>query len=58
MKLKMALDEKKLDLRLRDRLVAEGKVTQTELNKFFKDLKDETGNYKVVDPSARLQDEQ
>ena len=41
MQLKKALEDKKLDLRLRDRLTAEGKLTKKELDKSLKDLKDD-----------------
>ena len=48
MKLKMALEEKELDVRLRDRLVAEGKLTKQELDKRLNELPDEEGNYTVL----------
>ncbi|MFZ4714164.1 MAG: hypothetical protein ACOYL6_10645 [Bacteriovoracaceae bacterium] len=44
MKLKMALDEKQLDLRLRDRLVAEGKLTKETLDKAIAALPDDAKN--------------
>jgi hypothetical protein len=45
MKLRMALEDKQLDLRLRDRLVAEGKLTTAEVETYLKSLNDEEGNY-------------
>jgi hypothetical protein len=48
MKLRMALDDKMLDLRLRDRLVSEGKVTKTQVDEFLGGLSDEEGNYIYV----------
>lgn len=48
MKLKMALDEKVLDLRLRDRLVAEGKLTKAELDKYLASLNDDSANSENV----------
>jgi hypothetical protein len=44
MKLKMALDEKLHDQRLRDRFVAEGKVTKQDLEKFLNTLPDDSAN--------------
>jgi exopolyphosphatase/pppGpp-phosphohydrolase len=44
MKLKMALDEKQLDVRLRDRLVAEGKLTKEALDKALNALPDDAKN--------------
>lgn len=52
MKLKMALDEKLLDLRLRDRLIAEGKLTKAELDKYLASLNDDSANSENVDDSA------
>ncbi len=49
MKLRMALDDKMLDLRLRDRLVSEGKVTKAQVDEFLTGLSDEEGNYIHVD---------
>lgn len=42
MKLRMALDEKKLDVRLRDRLVSEGKLDQKEVEEYLKSLDDDS----------------
>lgn len=52
MKLKMALDEKVLDLRLRDRLVAEGKLTKAELDKYLASLGDDSANSENVNDES------
>lgn len=44
MKLRLALEEKLLDVRVRDRLLAEGKVTKEEIKKYIDGLKDESNN--------------
>jgi exopolyphosphatase/pppGpp-phosphohydrolase len=41
MKLRQALDEKLLDVRLRDRLLAEGKITKEDIQKALKSLPDD-----------------
>lgn len=41
MKLRQALEEKLLDVRLRDRLLAEGKITKEEIQKVLKGLPDD-----------------
>lgn len=41
MKLRQALEEKLLDVRLRDRLLAEGKITKEEIQKMLKGLADD-----------------
>lgn len=45
MKLRMALEDKEMDLRLRDRLVAEGKVSTAQVDTYLNSLNDEEGNY-------------
>lgn len=40
MQLKNALEDKKLDVRVRDRLLAEGKLAKKDIDKELKDLKD------------------
>ena len=42
MKLRLALEEKKMDVRVRDRLVAEGKISKEELKKYTDALPDDT----------------
>jgi polyhydroxyalkanoate synthesis regulator phasin len=44
MRLSRALNEKMMDVRLRDKLVAEGKVTKEEVKKFIDSLQDESKN--------------
>lgn len=41
MRLARALDDKKLDLRLRDKLLHEGKVSKSELDNYFNSLPDD-----------------
>lgn len=46
MKLKLALDEKLLDIRLRDRLLAEGKISKADIDKYMSSLEEESpSNY-------------
>ena len=45
MSLHNALRDKLLDVRLRDKLVAEGKLTKEEVRNYLSSLSDETGNY-------------
>ncbi|HLW58126.1 MAG TPA: hypothetical protein VKY27_12100 [Bacteriovoracaceae bacterium] len=52
MKLRLALEEKLLDVRLRDRLLAEGKITKEEVEKFLASLPDDQEN-----ATALVQDE-
>lgn len=49
MKLKEALKEKLMDVRLVDKLLAEGKITKEEYDKYKNSLQDEEGNYEKVD---------
>jgi hypothetical protein len=49
MKLRQALDEKQHDLRIRDRLLAEGKVKSTDIQKYLKDLPDDEKNASFSD---------
>jgi polyhydroxyalkanoate synthesis regulator phasin len=49
MKLRLALEEKLLDVRVRDRLLAEGKITKEEVKKFLDGLSDETKNAVPLD---------
>jgi polyhydroxyalkanoate synthesis regulator phasin len=41
MKLRLALEEKLMDVRIRDRLVAEGKISKEELKKYMDTLSDD-----------------
>jgi polyhydroxyalkanoate synthesis regulator phasin len=49
MKLRLALEEKLLDVRLRDRLLAEGKITKEEVKKYLDRLADESKNAVSLD---------
>jgi hypothetical protein len=44
MKLKLALDEKLMDLRLRDRLVAEGKISKAQVDEYMNGLNEESSS--------------
>ncbi|MBT3586689.1 MAG: hypothetical protein HN509_17395 [Halobacteriovoraceae bacterium] len=44
MKLGEALQEKLLDVRLRDKLLAEGKVTPKQIEEFLKTIPDDANN--------------
>ena len=48
MKLRIALEEKEMDVRLRDRLVAEGKKTTHDVETYLNSLNDEEGNYEKL----------
>ncbi len=48
MKLAKALDEKMMDLRILDRLLAEGKITKAEVDERLAALEDCEGKYEVV----------
>lgn len=43
--LRLALDEKMMDVRVRDRLLAEGKITQKQVQEFLASLPDDEGHY-------------
>ncbi len=49
MKLRLALEEKLMDVRVRDRLVAEGKITKEELKKYMDTLNDDGKNAVPLD---------
>ncbi len=49
MKLRLALEEKLMDVRVRDRLVAEGKIPKEELKKYIDTLPDDTKNAVPLD---------
>ena len=52
MQLKKALEDKNLDVRLRDRLLAEGKLAKKDLDKNLKDLSDDKD--KLVESKVEL----
>jgi len=49
MKLRLALEEKLLDVRVRDRLLAENKISKEEVKKYLDTLADETKNAVPLD---------
>lgn len=49
MKLRLALEEKQLDARVRDRLLAEGKLTKEELKKYLESLPDDAAKSVPLD---------
>ncbi len=49
MKLRLALEEKLLDVRVRDRLVAEGKIPKEDLKKYLDSLPDDMKNAVPLD---------
>jgi hypothetical protein len=49
MKLKIALEDKIYDKRLVDRLVAEGKVTQKELDEYLSRLDDDSSKLEYIE---------
>ena len=50
MRLNEALKDKQLDVRIRDRLVAEGKLSQKDLEGYLNSLSDDSANVELVDP--------
>ena len=48
MKLAKALNEKVMDVRLMDRLVAEGKLQKSEVDEYLNNLEDCEGSYEQV----------
>lgn len=49
MKLRLALEEKLMDVRVRDRLLAEGKITKEEVKKYLDSMADEGKNAVPLD---------
>jgi polyhydroxyalkanoate synthesis regulator phasin len=52
MRLSRALQEKLMDVRLRDKLLAEGKITKEEVNKFLTEMGDEAKNATYTDENS------
>ncbi len=50
MKLRLALEEKLMDARLRDRLLAEGKISKEEVKKYVDSLPDDAKSAVPLDP--------
>jgi len=48
MRLRVALDEKLMDVRLRDKLLAEGKITKQKVDEYLKSLPDESDNMEMI----------
>jgi polyhydroxyalkanoate synthesis regulator phasin len=52
MRLSRALAEKLMDVRLRDKLIAEGKITKEEVKKYLDTMNDETKNASYTDEES------
>ena len=52
MSLSDALKEKVMDVRLRDKLLAEGKITKEELESYISNLSDDTQNSQPLYPET------
>jgi len=53
MKLAKALNEKMMDVRLVDRLMAQGKITKDQFDKNIAGLADEQGNFEQVEDEKK-----
>ncbi len=49
MRLAKALKDKLMDVRLRDKLLAEGKITKAQLNDYLKELGDDQSNGQYIE---------
>lgn len=56
MRLARALKEKLHDVRLRDKLIAEGKIKKEEVDKLLKELPDEAQNLRYTGETEAQQD--
>lgn len=54
MKLRIAMDDKKMDVRLRDRFLTEGLVTKADLDTYLNQLSDDEGNYEKVEDKKEI----
>ena len=52
MRLSRALEEKLLDLRLRDKLIADGTVTKAQVAEFLNKIQDDEANVTTTDEST------
>lgn len=52
MGLKSAIEDKRFDTRVRDKLLADGKLTQEELENYLKTLPDDAANGTMVELST------
>ncbi len=53
MELKIALQDKKFDLRIRDRVIAEGKLSKEEADSFEAGLEDSEFNVSFVEDDSK-----
>ncbi|MBD67038.1 MAG: hypothetical protein CME62_17685 [Halobacteriovoraceae bacterium] len=53
MKLANALNDKKMDVRVVDRLIAEGKVTKSDVDKYLNELPDDSNNFERIEHEER-----
>ena len=53
MRLSSALEDKLLDIRLRDKFLAEGKITKELLQEYLNTLVDEGDNFEMVEVKKR-----
>ncbi len=53
MRLSRALKEKQMDVRLLDKHVSQGKLPSATLQEYLKSLKNEEGNYEVLNIGQR-----
>ena len=58
MKLAKALDDKKMDSRVVDRLVSEGKISTADFDKYMAELPDEEGNFTFVGSQEEAPEEE
>lgn len=49
MKLRIAMDDKKMDVRLRDRYLTENVVSKKEIDTYLSELPNDEGNFEVVE---------
>ncbi len=52
MRLSRALEEKLMDVRLRDKLIAEGKITREQVNEYLQKLEDSAKTATFTDEAA------
>ena len=57
MKLKLSLEDKQMDVRLRDRFVQEGKISSKDVDGYLNDLADEAGNMMVITEDTNKSEE-
>jgi hypothetical protein len=56
MRLSDALKEKMLDIRLRDKLVADGRITKAQVDEFLRGLSDDSKNVTYTEKNTDHQD--